>query len=226
MQPQQRLLLEVAEELLQKEPGEAIRRTQGLQAERTEEKVAVFVGSMIYTVRDYRDSSFDPTASAMSLTSHAPAILSNRVSYVFDLTGPSKTIDAACASSLVALHDAKHELQGDHCIGALAMGSSVICDFRSFLAVEGLHILSKVDRCKTFDTAADGIARGRLNRTCGDGSKPCTPGEHIITSRTTNNEKVTVTECEFIISSVEFHLIYIYNLSIYLSIYHYLSIYL
>ena len=164
MQPQQRLLLEVAEELLQKEPGEALRRTQGCKrAERAEEQVAVFVGSMIYKDRDYRDS-FDSGASAMSLTSYAPAILSNRVSHVFDLRGRSQTVDAACASSLLALHDAKHELQSDRCMGALAMGSSVICDFKSFLAVEGLQILSKVDRCKTFDTAADGIARGRLNR--------------------------------------------------------------
>lgn len=154
MDPQQRLLLEVAEELLQKAGGHAIERTQALQ-----EKVATFVGSMIYP-------SFEPTKSALSLTSHSPSILSNRLSHVFDLKGPSETVDAACASSLVALHDAKLALvNGEQLKGALVLGSSVICDLRSFLAAEGLQLLSKskgVDRCKTFDTSADGIARGSV----------------------------------------------------------------
>lgn len=141
MDPQQRLLLEAAEELL---PDDC----------HVQRNVGVFVGCMIYP-----SQHLHMDGGAISLTSHSPSILSNRLSHVFDLTGPSKTLDSACASSLIALHDVELALSGQG--SALVMGSSVICDHRSFLAVEGLQLLSKVDRCKTFDVLADGIARGK-----------------------------------------------------------------
>lgn len=39
----------------------------------------------------------------MAITGTAPAILPNRVSWYFDLTGPSVHVDTACSSSLVAV---------------------------------------------------------------------------------------------------------------------------
>lgn len=39
------------------------------------------------------------------------AMLANRVSWFYDLKGPSMTIDTACSGSLVALHLACQELQ-------------------------------------------------------------------------------------------------------------------
>jgi acyl transferase domain-containing protein len=44
-------------------------------------------------------------------TGASSSIISNRVSWFFDLHGPSVTVDAACSSSMVALHLAAQSLQ-------------------------------------------------------------------------------------------------------------------
>lgn len=38
------------------------------------------------------------------VTGMAPSITSNRISYFFDLRGPSMTLDTACSSALVSVH--------------------------------------------------------------------------------------------------------------------------
>ncbi|MFX7870688.1 beta-ketoacyl synthase N-terminal-like domain-containing protein, partial [Acinetobacter baumannii] len=44
------------------------------------------------------------------------------VSQVFDLSGPSFTLDAACSSALVAIHEAVVHLRAEQCSVALAGG--------------------------------------------------------------------------------------------------------
>lgn len=44
-------------------------------------------------------------------TGLAMSVAANRVSYVFNFTGPSLTVDCACSSSLVALHLARQAIK-------------------------------------------------------------------------------------------------------------------
>ena len=85
---------------------------------------------------------------------------SGRVSFFLGLTGPAKAVDAACASALVAVHDAVADLQQSRADLAIAGGVQAIMNPRinEFRAVS--MMLSPDGKCKTFDASADGYVRG------------------------------------------------------------------
>jgi len=100
--PQQRLLLECTYEALENAgvPKETI----------VGQNVGVFVGGSFseYSLYCLRDPDRVPAYEA---TGTAQSVLSNRLSYYFDLKGPSATVDTACSSGLSALHLACQSLR-------------------------------------------------------------------------------------------------------------------
>ncbi|KAL8673561.1 MAG: hypothetical protein Q9168_002015 [Polycauliona sp. 1 TL-2023] len=56
----------------------------------------------------------------------AHSLLANRLSHFFGLTGPSMTVDAACASSSYALHLACHSILAGECSTAFVGGSKLL----------------------------------------------------------------------------------------------------
>src|SRR5262249_51784740 len=97
MDPQQRLVLQLVWEALEDAgvPPSSLAKTE----------TGVFVGA---SALDYGNRGiYDPAGiDAYFATGNTLSIISNRVSYAFDLRGPSFTVDTACSSSLVALHEA------------------------------------------------------------------------------------------------------------------------
>ena len=79
---------------------------------------------------DYTDTLLrDPETIPLYQTTnsgHSRAIVSNRLSYFFDLKGPSVTVDTACSASLIALHLACQTLRTGESKQAIATGSSII----------------------------------------------------------------------------------------------------
>jgi acyl transferase domain-containing protein len=61
-------------------------------------------------------------------TFQGTAILSNRISYIFDLRGPSVTLDTACSSGLVALNQACMAIRDGQATQALVGGVNLILD--------------------------------------------------------------------------------------------------
>ena len=152
MDPQQRLLLEVAWETLEN-AGQSPEKLAGTKA-------GVFVGACN---SDHLRliSELDPKQLDMYLATGAShSIIPGRISYFLGLHGPSICLDTACSSSLVAVHIACLSLRTRECNAALAGGVNLMLAPDSTIMFSRSGLLAKNGRCKTFDAAADGYARG------------------------------------------------------------------
>ncbi|WJS84608.1 type I polyketide synthase [Paracoccus sp. TOH] len=86
--------------------------------------------------------------------------LSTRVSHVFDLTGPSLSVQTACSSSLVAIHMACQSLQSGECDMALAGGVTIELPHGLGYLYKENEILSPDGHCHAFDHRAQGTVFG------------------------------------------------------------------
>ncbi|MGC1850856.1 MAG: polyketide synthase, partial [Solirubrobacterales bacterium] len=148
--PQQRLLLETAWEALE-DAGLPFEQLAG-------SRTAVFMGIMW---PDYAKLlAENPAQLAGYATSGSGfALASNRISYVFDLRGPSVSLDVQCASSLVAVSLAAASIWSGEAELALAGGVNLILTADSDVMMSRAGILSPSGRCRTFDATADGFVR-------------------------------------------------------------------
>lgn len=152
MDPQQRLLLEVAWEAFE-DGGMAPEQLAG-------SRVGVFVGLFMHDYENIQTAVTEHDLyDAHSATGFSATIAANRLSYVFDLKGPSMIVDTACSSSLVAVHLACRSLWENETSLALAGGVNVLIKPEVFMTLCQASMLSSDGYCKTFDARADGYAR-------------------------------------------------------------------
>ncbi|KAJ5893876.1 hypothetical protein N7495_005567 [Penicillium taxi] len=145
MDPQQRLLLECTYEAL--ENGGITK--QSLQGR----DVGVFVGGSQsdYEIHMLRDPTTVPMHEA---TGCALSLQSNRISYYFDLKGPSVTVDTACSSSLTALHLACQSLRAKECSAALVGGCRLDLVPDTFVSMSASRLFSESGKSYPFDQQA------------------------------------------------------------------------
>ncbi|MEV1179426.1 polyketide synthase, partial [Nonomuraea sp. NPDC049784] len=151
MDPQQRLLLEVAWEAIDR----AAVPLDRLRAGRT----GVFAGIANYDYGRMQDAG-GAGIGAYANSGSALSIAANRLSYAFDLHGPSLAVDTACSSSLVAVHLAVQSLRSGESDAALVGGVSLALSPVVGLNYGLLGGISPSGRCRAFDADADGIVRG------------------------------------------------------------------
>lgn len=152
MDPQQRLVLELA--------WEAMENACLPPTELEGGRVGVFLGASTSDyVRMRQQKGAMTDVDAYQLIGE-PSFLAGRVSYTFGFQGPSMVIDTACSSSLVALEQAVLSLRSRGCDMALVGGVNLMLSPYGFVLVSKLRALAPDGRCKTFDAAADGYARG------------------------------------------------------------------
>jgi acyl transferase domain-containing protein/acyl carrier protein len=150
MDPQQRLILELAWEALE-DAGIVPRALAGT-------RTGVFVGA---SVNEYSGIQLSDLrlVDHFAGTGNALSILANRISYLFDLHGPSITVDTACSSSLVAVHQACKSLQSGESTLALACGVNLILSPAIAIGFAKAGVMAADGRCKAFDASADGYVR-------------------------------------------------------------------
>ncbi|MCE9606886.1 MAG: SDR family NAD(P)-dependent oxidoreductase [Planctomycetia bacterium] len=86
--------------------------------------------------------------------------LATRVSYCFDLKGPSVSVQTACSTSLVAIHTACQSLLAGECDMALAGGSTIELPHRQGYLYKKNEILSPDGHCRAFDHRSQGTIFG------------------------------------------------------------------
>lgn len=151
MDPRQRMLLESVWSCLEN----ACQRPSALRGI----PVGIYIGA---TGDEYAALSLQPgrEIDRFTLSGVSRTILANRISYLFDWHGPSEVVDTACSSSLVAVHNAVRALLAGDCSLAIAGGINIMIDPVPHVCLNKIGMLAADGRCKTFDSRADGYARG------------------------------------------------------------------
>jgi len=83
-----------------------------------------------------------------------------QVAFSLGLEGPAMPLDLACASSLVAVHQAMESLRRGETDVALAGGANVALSTGITSALADAGMLSSQGQCRPFDASADGYVRG------------------------------------------------------------------
>ncbi|KAJ5279451.1 type I iterative polyketide synthase [Penicillium angulare] len=150
MDPQQRIMLQTAYRALE-DAGYVPDSTPSF----SRETFGCFIGNATLDYTDNLRDGIDVYYSPGTLR----AFQSGRISYIFKWSGPSITLDTACSSSMVALHQAARAIQAGDCRSALVGGVNIISSPDMYLGLDRAHFLSPTGQCKPFDDSADGYCR-------------------------------------------------------------------
>ncbi len=180
MDPQHRLVIEATRQALQ----DAGYETRPLDRART----GVFIGASVSEYKDlmtarhraqqminaeFGDALSPAEAEALkaSVADVAPAraftiagsllnMIACSVSQTFDLNGPALSIDAACSSALVAIHEATVNLRARQCNVAIAGGVYLNLNPDNLIGFSRIGAISPTGVCRPFDAKADGFVMG------------------------------------------------------------------
>lgn len=150
MDPQHRVLLETA--------WEAVEHAGRTPSSMAGTSTGVFIGMSHddYAMVTSEAGAFD---QAYAFTGNPFSMASGRISHALGLHGPALTMDTACSSSMVAVHQACRSLRDGESDMALAGGVMLMLDQRLYASASGQGMLSATGRCHAFDAEADGFVR-------------------------------------------------------------------
>jgi acyl transferase domain-containing protein len=117
---------------------------------------------MAMFTRDYDRNVYKDMMSIPKyhVTGTGDAILANRISYIFNLNGPSVTVDTGCSGGMAAISHACQALRSGQSDMALAGAANLILSPDHMIGMSNLHMLNPDGRSYSFDSRGAGYGRG------------------------------------------------------------------
>lgn len=150
--PQQRIMLELAYEAFA-DAGLSLYEMEGTDT-------GVFVGVMSNDYLRHQTADEYQRMDRYTGTGSGYCMIANRISYQFNLHGPSMAIDSACSSSLIATFTACQSLWTHQCSLALAGGVNLILSPTLSMFYTRIGLSAADARCRTLSSDASGMGRG------------------------------------------------------------------
>ena len=157
MDPQERLFLQCAWNVIE-DAGYADEIYTNRKQNSHGKKIGVFVGETSLTYSMWGEVEWSNHFKSYPKT--FPWSVANRVSYQFNLSGPSMTIDTACSSSLNAIHLACNSIKNNECRMAIAGGVNLYLHQGKFIHLCQNRMLSPTGVSNPFGNGADGFVTG------------------------------------------------------------------
>ncbi|QII39187.1 SDR family NAD(P)-dependent oxidoreductase [Rouxiella badensis] len=149
LDPQERLFLQTAWECV----SDASYSRHSL----SQSRVGVYVGVM-WGQYQFIETTAEQYQTGFPMSLHSS--VANRVSFYFNLNGPSVALDTMCSSSLTALHMACQAIQSGDCKMAIAGGVNLIVHPMKYYQLGQSQFLSSDGRCRAFGEGGDGYVPG------------------------------------------------------------------
>ena len=114
-------------------------------------RTAVFSGAYGNEAADYNLYNVNRDNAGYYQLAFANFMIPGRISFAFDLQGPSSHMCTACSSSFTALETAVSSIILGKCDAAVVTGSTLHLNPQTHLDLLTMNVLARDGRCKTFD---------------------------------------------------------------------------
>jgi acyl transferase domain-containing protein/ubiquinone/menaquinone biosynthesis C-methylase UbiE/acyl carrier protein len=157
MDPQERILLQAVWEAME-DSGYTPQSLREHILKKCGGNVGVFIGATSFTYNLLGPEEW--IKGNMTIPISAPWSIANKISYVFNFSGPSLPVDTACSSGLIAIHLACESLRKGECATALVGGVNLYLHPSKYIGMCQMKMLSSKGRCFSFADKADGFVPG------------------------------------------------------------------
>jgi acyl transferase domain-containing protein/NADPH:quinone reductase-like Zn-dependent oxidoreductase/acyl carrier protein len=118
------------------------------------EKIGVFVGTQEEYINKEKNVN-----NMYSISGSSTNMISNRISYSMNLTGPSMTVMTACSSSIHALKTCMNSIINNECYAGFVGGVNYNSNSNASIGFSKSEIISPTGSCNSFDENANGYIR-------------------------------------------------------------------